>query len=107
VRIVTWTGDAINDTLVLMLNSVGLNATNDGLSIAIQRTSISSVQSALRSFGTTEHDPVALVANVQNVIQDKWDEFVPDALLRKSFAARSLDLVGARNTATRIAGECE
>jgi len=105
VRVVTWSGDAINDTLVLMLKSVGLEATNDGLAIAVQRASIASVQSALSALATVEDDPVALVAEVQNLIQDKWDEFVPEALLRKSFAARSVDIVGARNTASRIADE--
>jgi hypothetical protein len=90
-----------------MLKSVGLEATNDGLSIAVQSTSKASVQLALKNLAEAEIDPIELVAEVQNLIQDKWDEFIPEALLRKSWSVRSIDVVGARNTALRIVMECE
>lgn len=96
VRIFTWKGDWVNDSLALLLGREGASATNEGLSIAVMGAEISNVLGALRKVGNSgEVPPEALASEVKNKLREKWDWLLPDDLLCKSFGSMELDVPGA------------
>lgn len=96
VRVFTWRGDWVNDTLALLLARAGLRAANEGLSIAVQGATIDTVYDALLDIAEREV-PVAeeIATNVQNKYVGKWDGLLPDKLLARNYASEQLDVSGA------------
>ena len=100
VRIFTWRGDWVNDTLVLMLARKGIKASNEGICLV-------AFHAEQDHLGRLLHDiahegsptPDALAEPVQNKVREKWDWLLTDNLLCKSFASEELDVPGAISAA--------
>jgi ATP-dependent Lhr-like helicase len=99
VCILLWSGDAINDTLALMLQARGRRVAHEGgLSIPVKEVSAQSVQELLKEFaGSPLVSPLELASTVQNKIVEKWDSLLPVELLDASFASAKLDVEGVWN----------
>ncbi|MGE8174698.1 DEAD/DEAH box helicase [Pseudomonas fluorescens] len=90
--LISWLGDHANDALRLLLNHVGLSCDNAGLAIEID-ASLSRTHAALEVVGRLDAgDLDSILANVENMLREKWDWALPESLLMKSFASISLDI---------------
>jgi ATP-dependent Lhr-like helicase len=92
----TWQGDWVNDALAILLTHSGMTSENSGLVIEVEgdRTSL---KGKLREIAEWDDIDVSTVlANVQNMVQEKWDWVLPPALLMQSYATMQLDLGGAK-----------
>ena len=103
VRIFTWRGDRINDTLAVWLNSMDMPAANEGLSVGVFNTErervIGSLLNIAQAPAPTAQD---LAAHAQNLTVEKWDWVLPEALLRKNFGHRKFDIEGTLNTCSSL-----
>ena len=103
VRVFTWQGDWVNDTLALMLATMGLRATNEGLSIHVLGGTVDAVHDAFLDIAESPvPTPEDLAANVQNKYIGKWDGLLPDTLLARNYASAQLDVPGAVSYAKRL-----
>lgn len=90
--LISWLGDYANDALRLLLNHVGLSCENSGLAIEIN-ANINEAKAALKSVsGLNPSDLDSTLADVENMLREKWDWALPKPLLMKSFASISLDI---------------
>jgi len=105
VRIFTWYGDWVNDTLALMLGRKGIKASNEGICLVAFHAEQDHLAHLLYDIA---HDdpptPEELAEPIQNKVREKWDWLLTDALLCKSFASEVLDVPGAM-TAAKAATE--
>ncbi len=103
VLLLTWRGDWANDALVLQLGQYGLIAVNEGLAVRVFQPNNGQVLDALEKIAASgDTDPSKLLAEVKNLIREKWDWALPEQLLQKSFASSLLDLSGAREVAAKV-----
>ncbi|MEO6779709.1 MAG: DEAD/DEAH box helicase [Bradyrhizobium sp.] len=103
VRVFTWRGDWVNDTLALMLATKGLRVSNEGLSLNAFESATDSVHDALLNIAESPAPPPEeLVVNVQNKYIGKWDGVLPDALLARNYASEQLDVPGAVGCAKQL-----
>lgn len=101
--LLTWRGDWVNDGLAMLLASIGLTATNEGICLTVPGATTDRLLDALAEIaGMTDLDPVVILADAKNIIREKWDWAMPDGMLRRSFASLHLDLVEARRTADAL-----
>ncbi|MHC8361602.1 DEAD/DEAH box helicase [Pseudomonas sp. LS2P72] len=90
--LISWLGDYANDALRLLLNHVGLSCDNSGLAIEID-ANIDQAKAALKAVGSLDpSDLDSTLADVENMLREKWDWALPEPLLVKSFASISLDI---------------
>ena len=90
--LISWLGDYANDALRLLLNHVGLPCHNTGLVIEID-ASIDQANAALNAVGSLDPgDLNSTLADVENMLREKWDWALPEPLLKRSFASISLDI---------------
>ena len=90
--LISWLGDYANDALRLLLNHVGLPCLNTGLVIEID-ASIDQANAALNAVGSLDPgDLNSTLADVENMLREKWDWALPEPLLKRSFASISLDI---------------
>jgi len=103
----TWSGDATNDAIVLLLLSLGLpTVDNDGLSITVSGCDGDRLQDALSDIAELENvDYISLLKDAANMRRGKWDWALSDALLQRSFVSSHLCFDGARTTARAIIGK--
>lgn len=103
VSLLAWRGDWVNDALVLLLARYGLRASNEGLVVNITGASKDSVLNSLNEIAELDQlDPALLLADVNNILREKWDWVMPETMARQSFSSLRLDLTGARNVARTI-----
>ena len=103
VRVFTWQGDWVNDTLTLMLARKGLRAANEGLSITVLGNTADAVHDALLDIAEAPPlTPEEIAAKVQNKYVGKWDGLLPDQLLTRNYASEQLDVQGAVACANRL-----
>ena len=101
--LISWLGDYANDALRLLLNHVGLSCDNAGLAIEIN-ANIHQTLTALKDVGDLDAgDLDSILANVENMLREKWDWALPESLMMKSFASVSLDISTAIAFAQRQA----
>jgi ATP-dependent Lhr-like helicase len=97
--LLTWMGDDANDAIACTLNQYGFTAASSGPGVEVgkgKRTT-SDVLNVLFDSVTKEAPSLdALLEKTENLIHEKWDWALPDALLRKNYASHFLDLVQAR-----------
>ncbi|PLK48315.1 DEAD/DEAH box helicase [Uliginosibacterium sp. TH139] len=104
--LLTWRGDWVNDGLAILLASAGLNATNEGVALAVSGVSTDRVIDALTDIAERPHlDPQSVLADAKNLVREKWDWALPETLLRKSFASLHLDLTGAQLLARKLVAQ--
>lgn len=103
VRLLTWSGDWVNDTLALMLTTLGLRSANEGLSVLVIKADGEAVVRALNEIAKAP-PPIAerLVEAVESKLKEKWDHLLPPSLLARNYASRELDTHGAHGAAARI-----
>lgn len=90
--LLTWQGDMVNNTLALMLGSMGLSATNEGVCVAIQKTNLTGLRNAIQKILANGYiSPSQLLADVKNLEHEKWDWALPLNVLEKSFTTSALE----------------
>lgn len=108
VRVFTWRGDWVNDTLVLMLARRRVRAANEGICLVVFDAEVDRIWDILRGITNEEPPPAEYLAqSVKNKVREKWDGLLTEELLCKSFASRELSVTGAVTTARDIAGSAK
>lgn len=95
VLLVTWMGDAGNEALACMLRAQGLTVVSTGAFVEVDDSSNEGWQTAaaLRAIAARGVLPLEmLLQDVRNLEREKWDAWLPPALLRQSYASLHLDL---------------
>ena len=91
VHVLTWRGSAINSVLAVLLTSTGIACETFDVGVTVTGASLEDTRDVLASIG--ECPPIAeLAAFVENLVVEKFDEFVPSALLRLHWVARHAHL---------------
>ena len=91
-----WTGDRIADTVVALLGAAGLDAVRDGLSVSVGKVSPIELTAHFTALlAGDQPDPVVLAGRVENKAREKYDKFLPAALLDQGYAATHIDVPGA------------
>ena len=91
-----WAGDRTMATIAGALAARGLETSVDGLAVTVDKVSPRGLLDHLAELvSKPPPDPLALAAVVANKELEKYDRFLPPALLDAGYAARSLDLSGA------------
>jgi ATP-dependent Lhr-like helicase len=102
ILLLTWKGDWINDTLVLLLEIRGFSSTNLGVAISVTGEANRIFDAIQEIANLNQTDPNELLADAKNLYREKWDWALPALILRKSFASSWLDLAGAVNAAKEL-----
>jgi ATP-dependent Lhr-like helicase len=103
VRILTWRGDRVNDTLAAWLGSRGFSSANEGLSVGVFHAQRDAVIDALLDLSQAPAlTGERLAEKAQNLIREKWDSLLPEPLLRRAFGLRSFDVPAAQALASQI-----
>jgi ATP-dependent helicase Lhr and Lhr-like helicase len=108
-----WRGDRVMSTLALALTGNHVDAAQDGVCLTIIGTDRAGVLALLRQLHDDgPPDPLTLASRVSTKAVEKYDDYLTDELLDEVFAARSLDIDGARialaallSSATRDVGQ--
>lgn len=104
VRVFTWRGDWVNDTLVLMLMRRGMKAANEGICLVVFDAEREGLRDVLYDIANDSPPrPEDLAQSIQNKVREKWDVLLTDELLCKSYASREIDVIGATTAAGEIA----
>lgn len=100
-----WAGDKILNTLAVWLATEGLAVTRDGLCLGVEGVLPAQALHAVEAvMSQPVPSAVALAQKVVNKVQEKYDGWLGDDLLALDYAARSLDVPGARGKLTRMLG---
>lgn len=94
-----WHGSRVLLTLELCAKADGLKTDRDDLSIRYQKLAVADFvghRARIASGAFTADQLMMLVPDLQ---RDRFDEYVPEALLRQAFVAEALDLPGAQMAA--------
>ena len=109
IALVPWAGTRIIHTLALHLGqSPTTRAAEEGFFLTLAGTAAGSEETH-RSLQQTAEEPwnsAAIVEPLQRalLLHNKYDEFLPDPLLKRAFAAAHLDVDGARLSLRRMLG---
>lgn len=87
-------GDRILNTIIMMLNSRGIEALLTAPVIHIPKADPTTVERELRAILGSTLDGLSLAREVQNKAEAKYDFFLSDELLSIDYASRALDLQG-------------
>jgi ATP-dependent helicase Lhr and Lhr-like helicase len=83
-----WAGSVSTGTLALALKGAGLEVSTRGVILEVDRTPADRVIEALRRFeGAPAPDAVYLAMTVGNLIQEKYDPYLPHELLAIGYAS--------------------
>jgi ATP-dependent Lhr-like helicase len=102
--ILPWAGDLAQNALVLLLRSLGPETgSNDGLMVRCEGWNLDRLTDACSDIVNLDAvDLLAMLEEVENLGQSKWDWALPRELLVQSFASMHLDIVGAKSVAARV-----
>jgi ATP-dependent helicase Lhr and Lhr-like helicase len=104
VHLFTWRGDATQDALAAILRDQGLSAANHGVSVLVEKTSITDLRAVLAGIAKAPcPTPAAILNRRVTGNPEKWDWVLPDRLMFDSFASSRLDLVAAHEICRRVA----
>ena len=103
--LLTWRGDAVNNTLALMLSRRGIATTSEGVGLIVSSVvDESDLRSELHSLGTQPLPSNAqLGITPEMATVEKWDWALPDGCRVASYASAKLDPEGARVLANQLA----
>ena len=98
-----WAGDRIVGTLVVWLTRLEWDVTQEGVALGIRGLPEEAVRDGLEKL-LAQPPPQALdlAASVKNLRQEKFHPYLADDLLVADFAARNLDVAGARGAIREI-----
>ncbi len=92
-----WAGDKIVNTVAVWLATEQLDVTRGGLCLGLTGVPPGQALHAVEAvLAKPVPSPVALASTVVNKVQEKYDGWLGDDLLGLDYAARSLDMPGAR-----------
>jgi len=98
-----WSGDSIMFTIHLLLFQFGCKVEYDGLTLTVIDENLQEVRSVLSSIlKNFPSDPIPLIQKFNKNIFEKHDPFVGSELLELEFAAKNIDLQGARLSISKI-----
>jgi ATP-dependent Lhr-like helicase len=92
--LLTWLGDAANETIACLLQRRGFvaSAGGPGVEVTKGKHTTDDILDALFDAGVDETPPLDMVlADVKNLQREKWDWALPPRLLRKAYASLFLD----------------
>lgn len=95
VQLILWKGDVVNTTIALVLSSMGLSATNEGIYVEVDKSTKADVLKALREIAEKSLDPLVIANACKLKSFEKWDDLLPEDVLDIDFASKNLDLAGA------------
>ncbi|MFW1889455.1 MULTISPECIES: DEAD/DEAH box helicase [Acinetobacter] len=102
----TWQGDRVNNTLVLMLGSLGLDASNEGVHICISNSKKSILHATVKKLLSNGIiTPAQLLKEVKNLESEKWDWALPKTVLDKSYASVALEIELAMDFLVKVLEE--
>lgn len=87
-----WRGDALLDTLRLMLRRRGICAENHGIGLRIEASEAAARAALLDVVAAGETTPQALLDGIGNLAAGKWDWAVPLELRQRDFAGQRLEI---------------
>jgi len=91
-----WAGSRVTQTLTAQLTAAGLEASDDGLVIAVLKPEPEQVRGRLKAVAEAElADPLSLALRVANKRAANYDDWIEDGLLSADYACRALDCPGA------------
>lgn len=90
-----WKGDWLQDTVVLMLKTAGIEAENHGYFVSAYGTTTKELMKACVDLAANPPDELQLTENVLNLSQHKWDFLLPERLLARNYVSHNLDIRGA------------
>lgn len=91
VHVLTWRGSTINSVLAVLLTSTGIACEAFDVGVTVTGASLEDTRDVLASIG--ECPRIAeLAAFVENLVVEKFDEFVPLELLRRHWVVRHAHL---------------
>lgn len=90
-----WRGDALLDTLRLMLRRRGISAENHGIGLRIEASEAAARAALLDVVAAGETTPQALLDGIGNLAAGKWDWAVPLDLRQRDFAGQRLEAAAA------------
>ena len=107
VLVLSWAGDFANNALLLLLRSLGLETgSNDGLVVRCEGWGLDRLVDACSDIvDLDEVDLLAMLKDVENIGQSKWDWALPRELLVQSYASMHLDIAAAKEVAARLMAE--
>jgi len=107
VLLVPWAGDLAQNALVLMLRLLGLEAgANEGLIVRCPGWNLDRIKAACSEvLSLPETDFLAMLKDVENLRQSKWDWALPRDLLVQSYASTHLDIEGAKRIAAAVVAD--
>ncbi|ODB85678.1 DEAD/DEAH box helicase [Candidatus Thiodiazotropha endoloripes] len=93
VRLFTWKGDWVMDTLQLALSLKGLKVINEGLCLLIRETTVSQISDLLFDMSQGAFPSESeLTKVVLNKHEAKWDWLLPESLLAKNYSSHNLNI---------------
>jgi ATP-dependent Lhr-like helicase len=101
-----WTGDRILNTVIALLSHCDTPASVEGAAIFVPSATASEVITVFEQLlAGAMPDAFDLAQGIENKASEKWDQLLTEGLLDLSYAAKSLDIVGAREVISRMARE--
>lgn len=94
-----WRGTRVLITLELCAKADGLKSERDDISIRYQQLAAGDFETHCARITSGAFTPEQLVALVADLQRDRFDEYVPDALLQQAFISEVFDIRGAREAA--------
>jgi ATP-dependent Lhr-like helicase len=99
-----WRGDRVLDTLVVWLNSEGIQAAREGLALVFANAGPAEIRREIARLAIAPPpDPLRLAATVANRRTEKFHPYLSERLLTADYAAQTLDVAGAWETMRSIA----
>ena len=97
-----WAGDRINNTIVLLLNNLQIEAMNNGCYIEV-KSSNEELKLALRTIQSISINKFyEIIKEVKNLDVEKWDYLLPLDVKIRSYADTYLNLHGAQEAISNI-----
>ena len=100
--ILTWRGDAINNTLVMMLARHGIESGNNGVAVEIYGDETRLYVALRKIQAEVNIDVESLLSLAKNIAVQKWDWTLPRGLLSRSYASSQLDIAGTQNFVAQL-----
>ena len=98
-----WRGDRVLYTLLILLKTMDLNVTYEGIALNVAGTDENILRQKIDELLKRElPDPVDLAVGVENKMTEKHDHFLSDHLLNQEFASRTLDIQGTWNILSEL-----
>lgn len=99
----TWRGTRATETIRLALATCGIRTEIDALGLRAPDCQAVSLSSALASLRSAMPSPRQLAEKVETLRRQKYDNHLPDALLRDAFARSRLDMTGLAEFLQQVA----